>query len=913
MTNVTNTRSMLQGALDLAVTAGSLQPEKFQEELEKNISAKLLRSPSPPCLLRAPTGSGKTFVMTKVLERVSSERSVLWFWFVPFVTLVSQTLDSLLQHAQGLAPTTLAQGRNQDLGSGAVLISTAQAVARAQWRNQGYDADADDDVRTLAALVARARAKELQIGLVVDEAHIGLDHSTEFGKFARWLNPDYMLMATATPKDQRLTDFLASAGRIGQEHFSVSRDDVVKARLNKQYIEAVIYSIGENMQQVTDLRRTVLRQAWMRNALIGHRLRDAGVPCVPLLLVQVANGANSVDEAAQELTRLCKVPPEAIGTHTADKPDPVLMAQIANDPTKHVLVFKQSAGTGFDAPRAFVLASLKPVNDEDFAMQFIGRVMRVSRQIRERFPKPTPIPEELDTAYVYLGNAQAQAGFEAAVQATSAVRTQLEGQSEKLVTARTMNGAVKLTNRPTPELPLSYTMGLPSREEEDSPAGAAPTPAGSGWHPPTPTDPLQQDLLGEAGWTLDTVDTSSLPKATPATPQRPRTREQVLQTLADNGLRAFPLRRGLPALKGALKSEEKPSIVSLSGISQQIAQALPISATQAQAAVDAALNRTQQKEKHKELTQGKSYTQNIHVVTDRAALAREAQTALQSLPHAEEEDYRIIVNTLSERLRATVDVTLAESPDEAASPSMRVRLARDAAHWVIRQSASELKEAIFKAIVDQAKLVDAQPLPDVMIFPTDLALIGSSKNIYGVLPPSKDGTADVESVLFMDQRRWWEEQRFELNDGRVMNIGRYDGATRLNTLEQTFASCLDEAEFVHWWHRNPDKKPYSVRVVRAEHEHYFYPDFVVCVTHESGEPPMQRLIETKQDTKDAFNKAQHYPPFYGKVLFLTPDKERLRWVKDDGTLGDVVKPSEFQVVNDMLRRTKPASVPLDAE
>jgi superfamily II DNA or RNA helicase len=62
------------------------------------------------------------------------------------------------------------------------------------------------------------------------------------------------------------------------------------------------------------------------------------------------------------------------------------MAAIANDTTKQVLIFKQSAGTGFDAPRAFVLASTKPVNDADFAMQFIGRVMRGTAGSR-RFPQ----------------------------------------------------------------------------------------------------------------------------------------------------------------------------------------------------------------------------------------------------------------------------------------------------------------------------------------------------------------------------------------------------------------------------------------------------------------------------------------------------------------------------------------------
>jgi hypothetical protein len=66
-----------------------------------------------------------------------------------------------------------------------VLISTAQGVARAQWRTKGYDADGDYEVRTLAALVARAKARGLQVGLVVDEAHIGLDNSTEYGKPCR--------------------------------------------------------------------------------------------------------------------------------------------------------------------------------------------------------------------------------------------------------------------------------------------------------------------------------------------------------------------------------------------------------------------------------------------------------------------------------------------------------------------------------------------------------------------------------------------------------------------------------------------------------------------------------------------------------------------------------------------------------
>jgi superfamily II DNA or RNA helicase len=912
--------SGLQTPLPLAPQASAVQPERFQSELIAHISAALQtpeRAQRPPCLLRAPTGSGKTLVLGQVLQQVGQQRDVLWFWFVPFVTLVAQTLDALLHTAPGLHPVPLAQGRNQEVGAGTVLISTAQAVARAQWRRQGYDMDGDDATRTLAALLARARAQGLAIGLVVDEAHIALDKGTEFGQFARWLDADYLLMATATPKDQRLTDFLASAGRIAHRHFSVSRSDVVAARLNKQYIEAVVYSLGGSMASVTDMRRTVLRQAWARNQAIAHVLRQRSIACTPLLLVQVANGAGTVEEAAQELMQHCGVPPEAIGQHSADEPDPILMAAIANDSTKQALIFKQSAGTGFDAPRAFVLASTKSVNDADFALQFMGRVMRVDRTLRAAFAGQAEIPAALNTAFVYLANAEAQAGYEAAVQATSAVKSQLEGQTERLAQRRTVGGAVVYTNLPTDAPPLSYEFGLPSvpvATDGDLPANvhqaSESAPQGQLSAPTRPAS-VPPDLWG--GLPLDELapEPASAARRTTA----PGTRAEVLQALAEHRLRAFERKRGasVPTLGDCLRSEEKPSFVALSAIAEQVARGLPISPALQQQAIGLALNLTRQKELHRELTTGHAYTHDIAVVTDRRALAREALDALQELPHAEEEDYRLIVQVLVGRLQPALDAVLAERAAEGGSAAVaalqdldRLRLLRDAANGVIRASAQELREAIFQAIAAQAQAVDAQALPDLMLCPEDAPLERSEKNIYGVLPPCTDDWPGVEGLLFVDGRQWWKDQSLTLQDGSALRLGCYDGAVQINTLERDFARALDSADFVHWWHRNPDKKPYAVRVVRAEHAHYFYPDFVVCVQHAADAAPLQRLLETKQDTKDAARKAQHWPAAYGKVLFLTPDGNRLRWVNDDGSLGDAVKLPDMQGVRERLASTAPA-------
>jgi superfamily II DNA or RNA helicase len=886
----------------IAAQSAGLEPEAFQNAIVEGMTRALLRDAAPPCLLRAPTGSGKTFMISRVLEAVSAARPTVWLWFVPFVNLVQQTEDALAANCAGVVPVMLSRGRNQDARAGMVLLSTAQGVARARDRNTGYNADGDDDTRTLAAFVARARVQGLSIGLVVDEAHIGLDKTTEFGKFAHWLNADFLIMATATPKDERLLEFLQQAGKSAFESFAASRDEVVNARLNKRYIEAVVYDLRQSVQTVTDLKLTVLRQAWKRSQRIKRQLQAAGIALTPLLLVQVANGDKTVEEAEQELIRLCGVHPAAIGRHSSDDPNPVLMAAIANDSSKEVLIFKQSAGTGFDAPRAFVLASTKSVNDTDFAMQFIGRVMRVSRPIREAFPKPAVIPPDLDTAYVYLADAEAQRGFESAVHASQAVKSQLEGQTEKLLVRQTISGAVVYTNRETHQPPLDYGFPLP----ENKPASDFPA------REPAPLVSVgpQQSLFGNwpaaevADDALDEVINNQI--VAKKHHQFLHSETDLLELLSEKGLRAYPRHAALRNLPRALLRETSPQMQDMTRVSEAVATRLTIPDELKRNAVRAALNRLREKEVHTELTKGARHEEDVLMITDRSALAREAIAILRNLPQVEDEDVRIIVEVLASRMRSLIDEAFEDRDEEDRPPEAELRRdARDAAHWVIRREAQNIAELMQSLVAEFTTLAEAEPLPDWMVFPAELSLAASGKNIYGVLPPSDDDLAQIESLLTLSEREWLVDRRLML-DGHECRLGRYDGAVKLNGEERAFAKALDRADFVVWWHRNPDRKPYAVRLVRGEHQNYFYPDFVVCLSHLPGDTPVMRLIETKENTKDAARKAQRVPKIYGKVLFLTRDQNRLRVVNDDGSLGEAVDSDDLLPVQEWLRASKPA-------
>jgi len=908
----------------------SFAPKAFQTRIIDGVCGALAQAPRPPCLLRSPTGSGKTYMLTQILQRVSERSPVLWLWFVPYVNLVAQTVDTLDSQAYdtGLVAKHLSLAQNEAPEAGLVLVSTVQGVASAKARKAGYTDKADDDRRSLASYFELARARGLEIGLVVDEAHIALDSATEFGQFVKWLQADYLLMASATPKDARLNEFMAGAGNIAFKAFSVSRADVVAERLNKPWLETVVYNLRESMQGVTDLKLTVLRRAWRRNQHIAQLLRERGLKTVPLLLVQVANGDDAIREAFEFLTQPqpqgLGIAANAIGLHSAAEPDPVMMAAIAVDTSKEVLLFKQSAGTGFDAPRAFVLASTKAVNDEDFAMQFIGRVMRVPQELQRAFPEALAAPAELDTAYIFLANDQAQVGFAEAARTTQAVMSQLEGQIEQLTARRTALGGLALTNRPTDQTPLAYDIGLLPTLAAD---GTTHVPPPAHTEPPAlqPKPETPRTNVGETSSLFATIDETGeldaldqfLPSGEGAVQlarKAPRNRAELMEALEVSGVRAHPRLTAVAQRKTPANfiTEVKPLFDVLALDVMEAARALPLSDELKSIATRAALNLLTEREIRTELFTGASVEEDVQVITDRTALFDRTQSALEGIG-LEEQDHIDLIGELAKRLLPEIERAHAyrEENLRPAAATQRAQ-ARDAACWVIHRQLPELQEALYAQWASKAREVPAQPLPDALLAPTSAALAPSRKNIYGVMFPATDAVATAANTLSPIAQRLFRNETYVFTQdasgstgGDVFSLAKLDATYEFNTQELAFAKALDRTDFVAWWHRNPQGKPYSIALMRTDSRHMFYPDFVVCLHHELDDEPLVRLVETKHDVKDASRKAQHRSKCYGKVLFLTKDATRFKIVEENGSLGEVVDFDDLARLRQWMRDSAP--------
>jgi len=418
-----------------AVEALAEEISTAQADIARRVSRSTVADIRNTFLLIAPTGSGKTLMMGRALQTVAPEpivaamgyKGTVWFWFAPYTGLVEQTRKMLRRDCDRLRLRDLELDREPSVTrDGDVFVQTWASVAAnnreaRRLRRSGESSWSVDD------LIEQLRQDKFFIGAVIDEAHInfGTNAKAAASFYLQCLKPDVAVLATATPRDEKLESFRQAAGISAVTRIEIGRGDVVSAGLNKRGLALAYLALTKQQSLAIDPDETILRAAWLQHKKIKRRLQQKRIDLVPLLLVQVPDGSPDQPDPAGVTKRIlvdaCQVQDSSISIHTSGQPDPAFHL-LANNEQIEVLIFKLSAATGFDAPRAWTLASLRPSLTPEFGLQVVGRIMRVHPRVRhERVSDPL-----LDRGYVYLANPRRQAGLEAAADQLKALRTSIK-------------------------------------------------------------------------------------------------------------------------------------------------------------------------------------------------------------------------------------------------------------------------------------------------------------------------------------------------------------------------------------------------------------------------------------------------------------------------------------------------------
>jgi superfamily II DNA or RNA helicase len=392
--------------------------KSLYDEVASDFERRRVFAYNGACLLKAPTGAGKTLIAGTVAEEFSQEEKLVWLWFAPFKGLVGQAAMSLRDHHPGLRVRDLSTDRRAagTRTGDAFVLTWASVVARsADARKLRTD---NEQLSSLDDFLADLRGAGFRIGVIIDEAHHGIGAKTQSVEFFRdVLKSDYTLMVTATPDDADAEHFMKAAAIKDLHRVQVSREEAVEAGLVKEGVRSIAYISPPDQAVLADFEAAALQDACTMHARIKQELAAAGIDLTPLLMVQ-AGSSESIKEIRHGLIGL-GFSDETISTHTSDEPDENFLS-LAHDETKEVLIFKMSAALGFDAPRAFCMVSMRKIKDTDFGTQLIGRILRVHHRLQGR-----ELPPLLRHGYLFLADHDSQAGISTAAEKINQLKSQL--------------------------------------------------------------------------------------------------------------------------------------------------------------------------------------------------------------------------------------------------------------------------------------------------------------------------------------------------------------------------------------------------------------------------------------------------------------------------------------------------------
>lgn len=336
-------------------------------------------------VFKAPTGSGKTVMMTAFLERLREEElGDFAFVWVSVNNLHMQSKKSLERNFSEwhFRLYELADVRDKLRKNDILFFNWQSVTKKARVANADKDRESGDYTnifmrenesdRNLPIFITNTLEEGRKIILIIDESQLYLSDETE-RLIASVIKPALRIEVSATPKKNA--------------QIKVELKDPIDAEMIKKDVV-----INEGFGELNLLSSTgdeiVIEQGLAKRAELVEAYRSEGIAINPLVLIQIP-GENAKTNALEEreIEKVERILREKYGITrenkrlavwlSEDKTTDVLEYIQAFDSPVDVLIFKQAIATGWDCPRASILLMFREIKSITFEIQTVGRIMRM--------------------------------------------------------------------------------------------------------------------------------------------------------------------------------------------------------------------------------------------------------------------------------------------------------------------------------------------------------------------------------------------------------------------------------------------------------------------------------------------------------------------------------------------------------
>lgn len=252
---------------------------------------------------------------------------------------------------------------------------------------------------TFDNFINRTHEEERKLVVIIDEEHIGADTDLAFEVIEGLIKPKITVRVSATPK------YIPNAEEIAEQSagfVQVKRNDVVEAGLIK---EKIVFQTEEDLNKPEfngiDQDEILLELAYRKRLDALGWYKELGASINPLVMIQLPNddqeirGTNTLNKQTIVLNFLKSkgVQEDEIAVWLSN--EKINLEDIEKNTSRtSFLLFKQAAATGWDCPRAGILVMFREIQNPTFAIQTVGRILRMPLGIH--FAKP-----ELNIGYLY--------------------------------------------------------------------------------------------------------------------------------------------------------------------------------------------------------------------------------------------------------------------------------------------------------------------------------------------------------------------------------------------------------------------------------------------------------------------------------------------------------------------------------
>lgn len=332
-------------------------------------------------VFKAPTGSGKTFMASSLMEELASENSNINFcimWACPGKgELHKQSFDNVKKYLGGNPVCSLLEedffgSRKYIKNHEIVFINWEKLIQKdketGKWANNLMK---DQEGQNFIDVIDQTRRNGTKVILIIDESHIGKSAKARIQEFINTIIcPNIVLEMSATPLNEHI-DVVIEPQKVIDEGM-IKEDVIVNEGISKE---------DRSMEDI-DSELLVLEKGYLKREELKKEYESIGSIVNPLVLIQIPN----VDEGeAKKLVIKDFLREKGITEDNGklkfwcDDKGHFDKKKIKDlDDETEYLVFKTAVATGWDCPRAQILIKFREGKSETFEIQTIGRILRTA-------------------------------------------------------------------------------------------------------------------------------------------------------------------------------------------------------------------------------------------------------------------------------------------------------------------------------------------------------------------------------------------------------------------------------------------------------------------------------------------------------------------------------------------------------